>query len=261
MERESERDGIIREITKKKEFSQLPKRDIDFAFARFEKRQVGNEEKVRLTRELLHKIFSSFTSQKLLSPKNKDAEWILKKHLSTRERFPYYKEVYSRILKNFGKKATIIDLGAGVNGFGYNYLKGLSKKIDYFAIEGVGQLVDLTNAYFTKEKITAKVVHMSLFNLDEIKEIISETEKPKIVFLFKTVDSLEMLKRDYSLELIKSIMPFVDLIVVSFAVESMIKRKRFKVNRKWITDFIEKNFSVKEDFEIGGERYMCFASK
>ena len=81
---------LIKKIIQKKEFSQLPKRDVEIAFSHFEKRQTSDEEKIRLIRELLHKVFGAFTSQKLLSPKNKNEEWILRKHLSTRERLPYY---------------------------------------------------------------------------------------------------------------------------------------------------------------------------
>ena len=111
---------LIKKIIQKKEFSQLPKRDVEIAFSHFEKRQTSDEEKIRLIRELLHKVFGAFTSQKLLSPKNKNEEWILRKHLSTRERLPYYSELYKKLLKDFNK-FSIIDLGAGVNGFSYKF--------------------------------------------------------------------------------------------------------------------------------------------
>ena len=60
---------IFKQITKKKEFSQLPKKDVELAFSHFEKRQCSDEEKIRLTRDLLRKVFSAFTSGKLLSLK------------------------------------------------------------------------------------------------------------------------------------------------------------------------------------------------
>lgn len=252
---------IFNEITKKKEFSQLPEKDVEIAYKRFERREVSEQEKIRLTRELLHKVYSSFTSQKLLSPKNKTAEWVLRKHLSTRERLPFYSEIYPRLLKNFAKEVSVIDLGAGVNGFSYEYMKNPHRKVSYFGIEGVGQLVDLSSSYFKKENLPAKAIHMSLFDLDELKEIISKTNEPRVVFLFKAIDSIEMLEKDYSLKLIKEVAPFVDEIVVSFAVESMISRKKFKVSRGWLTSFLEKNFKIGDDFEIGGERYICFSEK
>src|SRR3989344_2731308 len=250
---------LIKKITEKKEFSQLPKRDVEIAFSHFEKREVSDEEKIRLTRELLHKVFGAFTSQKLLSPKNKNEEWILRKHLSTRERLLYYKEVYERILKEFeNKKINIIDLGAGVNGFSYKYFR---KKVDYLAIESMGQLVDLMNFYFKENKIFGIAYHRSLFELEKIKKIILETKKPKIIFLFKVLDSLEMLERDYSKKLLKEIAPLAEKVVVSFATQSMIKRKKFKVERHWILNFIKENFKVLDDFELGGEKYICFEKK
>ena len=114
---------ILQKIKAKKELSQLPERDIELAYSHFSKRQTIEEEKIRLTRDLLHKVFGAFGSKKLLNFKEKDAEWVLKKHLSTRERFPFYNKIYRQILKDMPKKISIIDLGAGVNGFSYKYFK------------------------------------------------------------------------------------------------------------------------------------------
>ncbi len=247
---------IYKQITKKKEFSKLPREDIEMAFSHFKKRQVSDEEKIRLTRELLHKVFSSFTSGKLLSHKNKDEEWILRKHLSTRERLEFYKELYGRILGNESKKEviTIIDLGAGVNGFSYKFMGN----VNYIGIDSIGQLVDLTNDYFKKNKISGKAYHFSLFDLSKVKELIKSVKGYKIIFLFKTLDSLEMLKHDYSKKLLSEIVPLVDKVVVSFATRSMIKKRKFKVSRNWITDFIKDSFNLLDDFELGGERYLVF---
>jgi len=253
---------IYKQIIQKKEFSQLPKKDVELAFSHFEKRQVSDEEKIRLTRELLHKVFGAFTSQKLLSPKNKNEGWILRKHLSTRERLPHYEEVYEKILKGFeNKEISVIDLGAGVNGFSYKYFQDLNFKVNYLGVEAVGQLVDLMNDYFKEKKISGIAHHESLFELEKIKKIILETKEPRIIFLFKVLDSLEMLESDYSKKILKEVAPLADKVVISFATRSMIKRKQFLVNRNWILDFIKENFQVLEDFEIGGERYICFEKR
>jgi len=274
---------LIEKITQKKEFSQLPRKDVEMAFEKFDNKKYGDEEKVKLTRKLLREVFSSFASQKLLSLRGKDFEWVLKKHVSTRERFPYYEEIYKKTLKGV-KQGTIFDLGAGVNGFSYRYIDG---KIKYIAVEAIGQLVDLTNDYFKKEKINGKAIQMSLFELEKLKNLIEEekgrtTGVPKkgtrickqvprnisegnvykgqkVVFLFKTLDSLEMMQRDYSKKLLKEIVPLVEKVVVSFAVRSMGSRQRFRANRKWLLDFIQDNFKVKDDFELGGERYIVFS--
>jgi hypothetical protein len=231
---------IIQKIKDKREFSQIPKKDIEIAYKHFARRQTSEEEKINFTKELLRRIFSVFMSKKLLSLKDKEPEWILRKHISTKERLPYYEELYERIFKNY-KKASVIDLGAGINGFSYEYvlqslhdtpttrpLKDNNKdlRIDYTAIESVGQLVDLMNFYFKKEKILGKAYHLSLFELDKVKEIIKKQKTPRVIFMFKIIDALESLKENYS--------------------------------KKLIVDFIKDNFNVKDDFEIGGERYIVF---
>ncbi len=256
------RDELIKKITDKKDFSELPKQDVELAFNKFDKPHYLDEEKIKLTRDLLRKVFSVFTSGKLLNIKNKDCEWILNKHISTRERLKFYPEVYRKIFSDsiLKKKVelTVVDLGAGINGFSYKYFP---KNINYLGVEGMNQLVSLTNYYFNKEHIKGKVIQESLFNLDEIKELLFKVKGLKILFLFKVIDSLEMLQDNYSKSLLKELTPLVDFVVISFATRSLVKRERFKVNRKWILEFIRENFEVLEDFEIGNERYIKFRSK
>ncbi|MFQ5531261.1 MAG: hypothetical protein ACE5ES_01455 [Candidatus Nanoarchaeia archaeon] len=252
---------LIQKITSKKEFSKLPRKDVEKVLSKFESERYIDEEKVKLTRDLLRKVFSGFTSQKLLNLKNRDADWVLKKHLSTRERFSYYKELYSKLLKNFANKnVSIIDLGCGVNGFSYDFFPNKSK-IKYVGVEAVGQLVELINKYFKDNNLEGKVIHGSLFELAKLKELISKVKKPKVVFLFKTLDSLEMLEKDYSKKLLKEIVPFVDKVVVSFATRSMVSRKKFNVSRKWIVDFINEDFKLIDNFNLGSERYIVFEER
>jgi len=244
---------IYEKITAKKELSKLPKKDVEKAFAKFENEDVSYEEKVRLTRELLNKIFWPFRSDKLLSIKDKDPEWILRKHFSTRERLHYYGELYNKILK---QDCSIIDLGAGINGFSYGFFP---VKVDYVAVEGVGQLVDLMNYYFKKEKFKGRAYDFSLFELGKIKRLIKKTKKPRVIFLFKVLDNLEMIERDYSKKLLLEIVPLADQVVVSFATQSIGGRTKFKVSRKWIFEFIDKEFKILDDFELGSEKYVVFS--
>jgi hypothetical protein len=248
---------ILEKIRGKREFSQLPEKDIEMAFEQFAKRQASEEDKITLTKELLRKIFSAFISKKLLSLKEKEPEWILRKHISTRERLDYYKEIYQRIFKEH-KKASVIDLGAGINGFSYSFFKEMGIQVDYTAIESVGQLVELMNFYFKKKKLNAKGIHLSLFELEKVKKIIKKQKKPRVVFLFKVIDALESLKPNYSKELISEVVKISDKMVVSFATKSLGSREKFKANRNWISEFIYDNFIVSDDFELGGERYLVF---
>ena len=116
---------LIFKITSKKEFSELPREDVELAFLKFDKKNITDYQKLKFTRSFLRKVYSSFSSRKLLVPKEKDSKWILMKHKSTKERGPFYPEVYSRILKGFEKRkrVSIVDLGCGVNGFSFELLK------------------------------------------------------------------------------------------------------------------------------------------
>ena len=178
---------LIKKIMQKKEFSELPMKDVKLAFEQFNKEKYLDEEKIKLTRNLLRKVFSAFTSQKILVLRDKPFEWILKKHLSTRERLSYYEKVYKKILKGMDKKLTVIDLGAGINGFSYNYFKKTGFDVNYIAIEAIGQFVKLTNHYFDAQKIKGKAIHLSLFELEKIKKSIKKFPKQKVIFLFKTI--------------------------------------------------------------------------
>jgi hypothetical protein len=252
---------LIQKIMQKKEFSNLPLKDVKRAFEKFDKEHLTDEEKIKQTRAFLMEIFSGFTSRKLLSSRQREPEWILKKHLSTRERLPYYKKIYRRILKDLGKDINVIDLGAGVNGFSYTYFKEIGLNVNYVGIEVIGQLVESMNLYFKKEKLRAKALHLSLFDIDKIREIVKKTKKPRIVFLFKIVDSLEGTERNYSKKLILELSKYVDKFVVSFPTESMIKREKIWVKRTWMLRFIEENFKLLDDFQLGGERYLSFKKK
>lgn len=252
---------IFLKITKKKEFSNLPEIDIKNAFSFFEKRNLSDDEKIKLTRQLLHRVFGVFGSRKIFSLKEKSPEWILRKHFSTRERIDFYEKIYKRIFMEFDDDLGVIDLGAGINGFSYPFFNELGLKVNYLAIESVGQFVDLMNFYFKKEKIKGLAKKISLFDVEKLIFEIKKIRKPRVIFLLKTVDSLEMMEKDYSKKLIFKLIDFSEKIVVSFPTKSLIKRKIFRANRKWFFEFIEKNFKILDNFEIGCEKFIIFKKK
>ncbi|MBS3084808.1 hypothetical protein J4411_02745 [Candidatus Pacearchaeota archaeon] len=251
---------LIKKIIEKKEFSKLPEGDVFLAFEKYDNKKYIDEEKIKLTRDLLRKVYTAFLSTKLLNLRDKNIDWFLKKHLSTKERFSHYSKLYKKVFHGFTKNLAVIDLGCGINGFSYKFFGGTGFNVKYIGVEAVGQLVNLQKKSFEGVK-GVSFFHESLFNLSKIKKILDSAEEKKVVFLFKVLDSLEVLKRDYSKELLLEIVPLVDRVVVSFATRSLVKQKKFFVNRNWIVKFIQKQFFFEDDFEMGGERYFVFSKK
>lgn len=251
---------LLGKIVEKKEFSKLPKNDVLRVFSEFDSDDFSQEEKIKKTREKLMKIYTAFASTKIMNNKNKNSEWFLKKHISTKERFEFYDKIYSKTLEPFSgmKKITIFDLGSGINGLSYNSFK---REVNYIAIEAVGQFVDLMNYYFKTKNLKGRAIHESLFELEKIKILLKKELGKKIVFLFKALDSLEMVERNFSKTFLKEIVPLVDLVVVSWATKTLRKGSKIFATKKWLLEFIENNFEVKEILDIGSEKYVIFSKR
>ena len=81
---------MIKKIMEKPELREIPIEDVEMALSLCFKKGASDEENLELTREVLHKAYGAFGSRKLIvsREKEKSPEWILRKHLSTRERLP-----------------------------------------------------------------------------------------------------------------------------------------------------------------------------
>lgn len=255
---------LLRKIRSKKEFSKIPLGDVKLILDNFNCDDYSDSEKIKLTRALLQKNYTSFLSRQLFSSKaqKQNEEWILNKHISSRERLDFYDELYKRIFIEYkNKKISIVDFGAGVNGFSYNILERYLKKPFYLGIEAIGQFTDLMNNYFQKNKINAKAVHASLFNLERMRKLALDTKNPRVAFFFKVANPLESLKRNYTKDFLLEIVPLFDKFVLSFATKSVFKKENFKATGKWLVNFIEDSFRVLDKFEFGNEKYLVIQPK
>jgi hypothetical protein len=79
--------------------------------------------------------------------------------------------------------------------------------------------------------------------------------------MFNIVDALEFFERNFSFDFIKQISENSEKIVLSFPTQSLSGKSAFKVKRYWITNFIEENFKILDDFESNGERFIVFKKK
>ena len=254
---------VIEKIVEKKEFSQIPLEDIKLVYSQFENREdLILEEKIKLTRDLLRKMYTAFVSDKLLNVKDKDAEWFLRKHISTAERLDEYSFVYHRCLEGIEEKSgeviNVFDFGCGINGFSYNKFLDAGFNVNYLGTEPVGQLCEIQNKWFNKNGLSGHVENLSLFDLGSNISMVKRVKGKKVAFFFKVLDSLEMLKRDYSKEVLKSIVPLVDRVVISWATKSLVSKKKFHADRKWLKEFVKEKYEIIDEFESGVENYLVF---
>ena len=250
---------LVLEVKKKREFSQLSDSIIERVLNLSKIKNLSDEEsKIKESRATLRKYFGVFLTNRVLKEKKFEKgefESVLKSHKSSQKRD--YLELYKKILSD---ENSILDLGAGVNGFSYYIIERvLKRKIDYVAFEGVGQLVNKMNAYFTENKLfNAKAIQGDLFDINGIIEILLKQKKPRTVFMFQIIDALEFLERDFSKELILEVSKNCEKIVLSFPLGSLGRQTRFKAKRYWILNFLEQNFLIRDSFILNGERFVVF---
>jgi len=243
--------NVINKIKQKREFSELPdsvvKRVMEIT-----------KDDVKESRALLRKYFGVFLTNKILKGKCL-TEKMLKMHLSSKKR--NYEKFYREVFCGMKDVGSVIDLGCGVNGFSYCFLRDVVGDINYLGVEASGQLVKHMNNYFKTEDFSAKSIVGDLFDIKSILEILKKKKKKRIVFLFQVVDALENLERDFSKTFIMKISEECEKIVLSLPMESLGGRKKFTAQRKWIIDFLEENFIIEKDFIANGERTICFYKK
>lgn len=236
----------LKKIKSKKEFSQIPDSLIEFALEK------ANQD-VKSSKALLRKYFGVFLTNKVLKLEDEQA---LKSHISSKKR--NYPNLYSKIISN---EKTIIDLGAGINGLSCLFFP---KKVNYVAVEAVGQLVEKMNLFFKEKRLDAKAVQLNLFEINKVLDIIKQSEKPRIIFMFQIIDALEYFKRDYTKELLLSIKKELDdneKVVISFSLKSISGKNKFKKSRAWLFKFLQENFNILDEFVQNNEKFVIFKSK
>lgn len=247
--------NLVEEVKKKKEFSGLPDSVVLRALEK-------SGEDVKDARKFLRKYFGVFLTNRVL--KNKGDK--LGVHLSSKKRD--YLEFYEKIFSLDGELnvKSVVDLGCGVNGFSYGFLREVVGDVSYIGVEAAGQLVDQMNLFFEENgfskkgdsnKFDALAICGDLFDLDFVGGILKKAEKDRVVFLFQVVDALESVQRNFSKDLIDVVMENCELLVISVPLVSLSGGKKFAVKRKWLLDFLEDKYKVILDFEMFGERVVC----
>lgn len=175
---------------------------------------------------------------------------ILELHKSSKERIPYYALVYKKIFALTGMPKRIVDLACGLNPFSYPYLKF---KPEYVACDLAERDLDFIKKYFKIMRIKGMTKRVDLVKnyQDKLKEII---KKHDVVFLLKTLDSLEAVKGNISEQVLRSVQ--AKFIVVSFSTRSLGGKKPIRKERRaWFDRLVKKLDYKARIFEIPGEKF------
>ncbi|MBU2589869.1 MAG: hypothetical protein KKA65_00035 [Nanoarchaeota archaeon] len=213
---------------------------------------------VKDTRAKLREVYGAFLSKGFLKrfrflKSLKDLkdfdnhEKILKLHVSSRERIPYYSEIYEKIFKITGKPKSILDLGCGLNPLSLPFMK---IKPRYIALELVEEDAEFIQLYFNKMKIKGNAYSVDLINIDK------KLPEADICFMFKLIDTLETLKWDITENLLENLK--VKWIVASFATKSLGGRKSIK-KRDWFEKMIKDR--KYETFSVANELFYVIKQK
>ena len=189
---------------------------------------------------------------------------ILETHISTNERAEYYEELYKSIFENFEldakKEIRVIDLGCGINPTSIVYFDE-PKKIFFKGVELSSIDVDFLKKFYNKFGFHGEFESADIINYDFSRR--PTTPRPPaqrnedfdLCFMFKVLDAIENIKRNYSEELIKKV-PAKNF-VVSFATRSLSGKKKIE-GRKWFAWMLERNNWKYKILEFPGEIYYLF---
>jgi len=173
---------------------------------------------------------------------------ILALHKSSQERLPYYLMVYKKIFAITGSPTRIVDFACGLNPFSYSYISSLGYKPEYLACDLALKDLEFIQEYFKIMKIKGAIQKVDLVK-ENLNKLAADSD---LVFLFKTLDSLEAIKWNVSEQVIKEIK--AKHIIVSFSTKSLGGKKPIKKEKRaWFERLCKKLGYKTESFEIPNE--------
>lgn len=156
---------------------------------------------------------------------------ILESHASTKERLPFYRELYLKIFSVTGKPASILDLGCGLNPFSLPFMKLDSCK--YYAFDiGTEDLRNINHFFSWWERRHHKFQGRAAM-LDITRSDLSALPRTDLCFLFKVTDILDQGKGHTATEKVILAIP-AKYIILSFSTITMSGRPMTAPQRRWV---------------------------
>ncbi|MEK6962968.1 MAG: hypothetical protein AABX70_00980 [Nanoarchaeota archaeon] len=221
-------------------------------FARSKECEAVSKEVRSRLREVYGVFWSNQKREALLksliqNPFEEAHDKILALHTSTKERLPYYEEVYEKIFAITGKPKKILDLACGLNPIAYPYL---DCKPEYLANELCESDAFFIQSFFDGLKIQGQAFAFNVLQFS--KTPFADFLRCDVCFLFKALDSLEAIDWGFSEKLLSNIP--TTWLVVSFPTRSLGGKKEIKQSkRSWFEHVLGKNHWAYQTFELPNE--------
>ncbi|MBT3835667.1 hypothetical protein HOD05_03610 [Candidatus Woesearchaeota archaeon] len=151
---------------------------------------------------------------------------ILETHASTKERLPFYKDLYTQIFNITKKPKTILDLGCGINPFSISFM---GHKPTYYAYDINKEEITNINKYFKQHAIKGNA---ELLDISKTTKV-SLLPKADVAFLFKVSAILDKGKGHKKTEEIIDAIPST-YVVVSFPTLTMSGKPMTAPRRSWM---------------------------
>ncbi|MBI2146389.1 hypothetical protein HYU22_03550 [Candidatus Woesearchaeota archaeon] len=157
---------------------------------------------------------------------------LLQTHASTKERLPFYQELYSKLFTHTGLPQTVIDLGCGLNPFSIPYMT--AGPLKYYAYDiAEGEIASLKKFFrWLHARNPAFVGSAGVLDLLHWAKL-KESVDADICFLFKMTDVLDRGKGHKVTEAVIKSVP-AQWVVVSFPILTMSGKRMNHPRRQWI---------------------------
>ena len=230
--------SIVKEVMAKKEYQGLDENFVSSVVSKFYgkydlSKKTQKSKFIKEVRAKLREVYGAFRAR------NYDRRWkffdklegwddkknmenILRLHLSTRERYQYYDQLYKWI-REYIDFNSVLDLGCGFNVFSMPWMR----KVSYYGIDINKDDVEFCNKYMSEYGFQWGVRWGNLLTFESF--VFAD-----VCFMFKILDGLESIEKGATARLLSKIRsPYV---VVSFSMKSLGGKKKITSQRKWFTD-------------------------
>ncbi|MFA5303101.1 MAG: methyltransferase domain-containing protein [Candidatus Nanoarchaeia archaeon] len=218
-----------------------------------EKRYKSKEFKefIKKVRSQLRRQFGAFNNANIDREglvKKKDYFGLMLSHQSSRERLPYYKEVYLKIFKDLNGPISIIDIGCGFNPLSIEFMKVKPKK--YLALDINENDLKIIREYFKQKGVSGEA---NVFDATNLKNY-GFNEMFDYCFAFKVFEILERTKSHRLTEDIIKLVP-ARIIVASFSTRTLSNAPMTRKRRIWFEVMSKRlGYSI-ESFSIPNELF------